>query len=412
MKKLFLLVILMLVVSLIAACAGEPGAQGPVGPQGPPGPEGPAGEPGPPGEPGTDGKDGEDGISYTPPQYVGAATCQICHEEIYNSFMKTGHPYELNKVVDGQAPQYPYSKVSRPPAGYTWDDILYVVGGYGWKAHFIDKDGHLITGDEAQYNLPNENLDMGGNWEAYHPDEEQVPYDCGACHTTGYVPEGNQGGHPGLIGTWAEDGVQCEACHGPGSNHVNNPYLVPMNVNRDSELCGQCHSRGDATKVEAQDGFIQNYQQYDELFQSKKRVMDCVDCHNPHQTVKYARGLAIKTECQDCHFEQAQFQKIQFITHANCISCHMPQATKSALDDPERYTGDVHTHLMAINPYTTSQFDDDGNFSKPYLTLDSVCKQCHAVNGFGGELTDEILVNAATDYHSRELAGSVTRDTQ
>jgi hypothetical protein len=413
MKKIVLLVTLMLIVALVAACAGEPGAQGPVGPQGPPGPGGPPGEPGPPGPAGVDGKDGEDGISYTPPQYIGATTCQICHEEIYESFMQTGHPYKLNKIVDGKAPQYPFSKVSDPPEGYTWDDILYVIGGYGWQARFIDKEGYIITGDEAQYNLPNENLDMGDNWEAYHSGEEQLPYDCGSCHTTGYVPEGNQDGHPGLIGTWAEDGVQCEACHGPGSNHVNDPYLVAMTVDRDSELCRQCHSRGDTAKIEAEDGFIRNYQQHDELFVSKKRVMDCVDCHNPHQTVRYAEGLAIKTGCDNCHFEQAQFQKIQYINHAGgCINCHMPRATKNALADPERYTSDVRTHLMAINPYASSQFDDDGNFSEPYLTLNYVCKQCHAADGFGGELADEILVEVATGYHDQELAGSVTRDTQ
>jgi hypothetical protein len=90
----------------------------------------------------------------------------------------------------------------------------------------------------------------------------------------------------------------------------------------------------------------------------------------------------------------------------------MPRATKNALADPERYTSDVRTHLMAINPYASSQFDDDGNFSEPYLTLNYVCKQCHAADGFGGELADEILVEVATGYHDQELAGSVTRDTQ
>jgi hypothetical protein len=418
MKKLFLPATLILVVSLIAACTGEPGAQGPVGPQGPPGPAGPAGESGPPGEPGADGKDGEDGISYTPPQYVGAATCQECHTELYESFMQTGHPYKLNKVVDGEPPQYPFSKVPNPPEGYTWDDILYVIGGYGWKARFIGQDGFIITGDAdatTQYNLYNENLDMGDNWVAYHPGEEK-PYDCGACHTTGYVPEGNQDGLPGLIGTWTEDGIQCEACHGPGGNHVNDPYLVAMDVTRDSELCGQCHIRGDVTEIDASGGFIKHHEQYEELFESKKRVMNCVDCHNPHQTVKYAAetdGKGIKTACENCHFEQAQYQKIQYIKHAGgCINCHMPRVTKSALGDPERYTGDVRTHLMAINPLSTSQFDDDGNFSQPYLSLDYVCKQCHTAEGSGGELTDEILVEVAKGYHDQGLAGSVTRDSQ
>ena len=50
---------------------------------------------------------------------------------------------------------------------------------------------------------------MGENWVPYHAGEEK-PYNCGTCHTTGYVPEGNQDDMPGMIGTWAEDGIGCE----------------------------------------------------------------------------------------------------------------------------------------------------------------------------------------------------------
>ena len=67
---------------------------------------------------------------------------------------------------------------------------------------------------------------------------------------------------------------------------------------------------------------------------------------------------------------------------------------------------------MAINPSATSQFDETGNFSQPYLTVDYVCKQCHGVNGSSGELADEILLEVATGYHDPELAGTVTRDSQ
>ena len=54
------------------------------------------------------------------------------------------------------------------------------------------------------------------------------PYDCGACHTTGWVADtdadtdgtlaDNQDGLPGIHGTWAAPGIHCEACHGPGAN--------------------------------------------------------------------------------------------------------------------------------------------------------------------------------------------------
>ncbi|RMF42121.1 MAG: hypothetical protein D6755_11815, partial [Anaerolineae bacterium] len=67
--------------------------------------------------------------------------CGECHEEEYNKFVLSGHPYKLSKVVDGQPPTFPYDAVTggapaNPPDGYTWDDISYTIGGFGWKMRF------------------------------------------------------------------------------------------------------------------------------------------------------------------------------------------------------------------------------------------------------------------------------------
>jgi formate-dependent nitrite reductase cytochrome c552 subunit len=153
------------------------------------------------------------------------------------------------------------------------------------------------------------------------------PLTARPCHTTGYIPEGNQDALPGLIGTWVEDGVGCENCHGPGSNHVNSPYLVAMPVDRAGAACGDCHSRTAVNAIEAHDGFIDHNQQYAELFASKKRVMDCVDCHNPHASTLYDAAQAIKSECATCHFESDNYQKINDRRHATCVDCHMPRIT-------------------------------------------------------------------------------------
>jgi len=47
---------------------------------------------------------------------------------------------------------------------------------------------------------------MGDNWVGYHAGEENVPYSCDTCHTTGYSPEGNQDDLPGMVRTWSEGG--------------------------------------------------------------------------------------------------------------------------------------------------------------------------------------------------------------
>ncbi len=381
---------------------GEPGPQGPQGLPGPAGPEGPVG---------AQGERGESGLNWEPAVYVGSEACGECHEDLYNSYLETGHPYIQQRVVDGNPPEYPFSEVPEPPEGYTWDDILYVVGGYGWKARFVGKDGYIITGDESaftQYNIANDDLDMGDDWVAYHPGEE-VPYDCAVCHATGYVPVENQDNLPGLIGTWAEDGVGCERCHGPGGNHVNDPYMVNMQIVRDSELCGSCHSIAEPDNSEFAEGFFGHHGQYLEKYQSKKRDMPCVDCHDPHQSTKYGDSVEGRAECENCHIEQSVYMKITDRRHARCTDCHMPLATVFALSDPDRYSGDMRTHLFAINPQGSIHLGDDGTADMPYLTVDYSCKGCHNEEDRAPALTDEELVTAATGYHDREQAGSLNR---
>jgi len=101
---------------------------------------------------------------------VGSHSCQECHTELHDSYRGTGHAWALSKIVDGNAPAFPESELPDPPAGYTWDDIQYVIGGYGWMARFVDKQGYLLTGDAdatTQYNLKNRSLDTEAGWVAY-----------------------------------------------------------------------------------------------------------------------------------------------------------------------------------------------------------------------------------------------------
>jgi hypothetical protein len=120
-KMIILLSILLVVVAALAACAGPEGPEGSIGPAGPPGPEGPQGPPGEEGPAGPSGPEGEaDGVGA---EYAGSAVCAGCHQDTYDVFMQSGHPYKLNPVVDGQPPEYPFTELTELPDGYTWDDI-------------------------------------------------------------------------------------------------------------------------------------------------------------------------------------------------------------------------------------------------------------------------------------------------
>ncbi|MFZ0546108.1 MAG: cytochrome c3 family protein [Candidatus Promineifilaceae bacterium] len=394
---------------LLAACTGEPGPTGPAGPegqQGVPGPAGLAGEPGPPGPP------GQDGVSYSLPEYVGSETCAECHPGVYETFMKSGHPHQLNAVADGEPPDYPFSEITDPPEGYTWDDISYVVGGYNWRVRFLDQDGYLITGSDTvtatQYNLPNDDLGTEGEWVAYHTGEANLSYDCGSCHTTGFVPEGNQNGRPGIVGTWAIDGVQCEACHGPGSLHAGHPLAYKPIVSNDAETCTQCHVGGVAEDIESTDGLISHHDGYADLFQGKHAALDCVVCHDPHTGVVQLSQTDQPTTqiaCENCHFSEAQNYKLE--PHPReCVVCHMPHLIQTAEGNPESYTGDFPTHMVSIDPTQIDQFAEDGVTLLPQLSLNTSCRHCHdpAGDGFASPKTDEQLMEAAQNFHAPPVA--------
>lgn len=417
-KLLIILGTVLLMAILLTACAGQEGPQGPQGPAGPAGPEGPAGPPGEEGPAGPEGPSGESAAAGGA-EYIGSETCGGCHEDTYDVFTQSGHGWKLNLVVDGQPPDYPFTEVTELPEGYTWDDILYVIGGYNWKARFVGKDGYIITDVPGasgnaeylnQYNFANPNVGNEAGWVTYHAGEAEIPYNCGSCHTTGYSPEGNQDDLPGLVGTWTEPGVWCEECHGPGSLHAGNPRGVAMNIDRDAEQCGTCHRRGAIESVDASGGFIKHHEQYEELFQGKHVALDCVICHDPHEGVIQLRRAqaddptvnTTRTQCENCHFENAKFQKNE--THVAmemaCIECHMPFMVKSAVGNIDKYTGDIRTHLMAIDPNQIEQFNEDGSVALSQIGLNFACRHCHGA-GLATEKTDDELIAGATDYHDQ-----------
>jgi len=65
---------------------------------------------------------------------------------------------------------------------------------------------------------------------------------CLKCHVTGF----GQGGFISEEKTPHLVGKQCEACHGPGGNHVSNPvdadFKKQMSVVSKQNICIECHA--------------------------------------------------------------------------------------------------------------------------------------------------------------------------
>jgi tetratricopeptide (TPR) repeat protein len=215
---------------------------------------------------------------------------------------------------------------------------------------------------------------------------------CAECHSTNLkknydIPSDT------YQTTWSEINVSCEACHGPGSRHVQwaelpdmarpqtaNYELVVkakgMGVRQQVELCAPCHSRrailGDYTHAEPDlldsmlpslltpdlyftDGqILEEVYVYGSFTQSKmyRQNVRCSDCHDVHSIKKVKEGNALCLQCHRAgiydtkahHFHKHEGEKGDPIksadgkvlfdvgTGAECVQCHMPGRDYMVID--------------------------------------------------------------------------------
>lgn len=352
--------------------------------------------------------------------YIGSAACSACHPNYAEPFSLHGHGFALNRILGGP-PTFPdaatRADVPNPPAGKNWTDVSYVISGYTHSAFFVDVNGFVMTdgvdGVNTQWNL--EFLANGTvpGFVAYKPGQvAPLPYEysCFRCHTTGSKtldpnqPE-FQDGRPGILGTWNEPGVRCEACHGPGSNHIPNPSAGFIFISNRAADCGRCHSSGDDPNVIlAEDGYIHANTQWPQLLASGGHSgFDCTFCHNPHASIFYDSENGRRNTCTDCHtdvdmamHEGHIFVRGDYVEFLRCESCHMPFVARSGTQADAGVVGplgraaDTRTHIFRIDAsdadYTTF-FSGDGTHvvkddqGRAAVTLDFVCLRCH--NGLG-----------------------------
>ena len=386
--------------------------------------------------------------------YIGSEDCGVCHTTQYHSFAQSGHPFKLNKVVDGQQPVFPFTSLNGVlervtdddqdiPGGLadpgpgtdnplgtpiTWDDVSYVIGGYYWKARFVDLGGSIVTGTGVQYNFATEAM------AAYHNNEDDKNYNCGNCHTTGWQhtdavlnPTG-QDGLEFMQGTFFKGGIQCEACHSAGSAHAKfsgtivrdaDPRTLVELTAADAGYglavaCGECHTRdgerdypsylskfdnalatsGDPDprpdemggRIAAKGGLIRHHEQYDEVLginpddNTGTRSAgfmathgDCGTCHNPHgssvnaDNSLYTGVPGVDTgsgTCLGCHEDYDPSLRSGGMLTLDCADCHMPLLAKSATSVPGE------ADRPAIGDVTSHIFTITLDSTQPQFTAD------------------------------------------
>ena len=351
-------------------------------------------------------------------EFVGSNGCGMCHPAQKEAWVTHGHASMLTPVVDGSIPG---SAVTfKLPEGVTWEDISYLVGGATYYARYADANGFIMTGEAAQYSMTGDAL------TAFYPEipNHTRQYDCVRCHVVGWKAEGMyengvKNDRLGIPGAWFENGVGCEACHGPGHHHAAaGPANLRQRQERDeglfitasisSDLCGQCHKRTQDDKLMVVGGdLIRSRQQYTEMkYNRKTRIkFTCILCHDPHAGVKGGDGM--RRSCLTCH--TGRFGKeVQIVPMSNlaCTDCHMPDACRGAYDsmEGEYHRGDTPSHIFGITTDPDYRLNDGSGYATldkdgfVRLTVDMTCAACHN-SGKAHDMTREEMLQWAARVH-------------
>lgn len=229
---------------------------------------------------------------------------------------------------------------------------------------------------------------------------------CAVCHSTnlktGFDAVSNQ-----YHTTYSEIDVSCEACHGPGSLHVelansrslfwdrHHGYGLAKLKGDDPEpqlqSCAPCHSRrADLTgDFQAGNEYCNHFQLetmradtyhadgqikdevyvYGSFIQSKMyhQGVRCTDCHDPHSLERIHPG---NETCTSCHQHSAGKYDVPSHHHhpvgsegAKCVNCHMP-----------------HTTYMAVDPRRDHSLRPPRPDLSVKLGTPNACSQCHVAD--------------------------------
>ena len=311
--------------------------------------------------------------------------------------------------------------------GIAWDSRPSGRGGQRWFA--------LYPGEKITYRESRHWTGIDQNWN----------YMCADCHSTNLRK--NYDARTRTFSTsWSEIDVSCEACHGPGSNHVswakkqgdwknldapkgltialderkgvawridpatgNARRSSPRSSEREIQMCARCHSRrgeihedyvhgqpaGDDYRVALleedlyyPDGQIKEEDyEYGSFIQSRMFYagVTCSDCHEPHSAKIRATGNNI---CMQCHSAQKydspkhHFHKIGS-AGAQCVECHMPTRTYMVVDPRRDHSIRIPRPDLSAKLGTPNACNNCHTDKSAQWALDAVDKWYgHAPEGF------------------------------
>lgn len=333
--------------------------------------------------------------------YVGSGVCAECHSAIVSSQSESEMAHAAFRLSGGAAGQPapgdfesgPYTYRFIPGSslpGYSLEvasngrsisyPIAWTMGvGVHGQTYLLEDNGKLYESQASSFSFihglgltPGHKPAGEGSLETGlgTPLGTSEALRCFACHTTASSANST------LHTENALPGVHCEACHGPGLDHVNAMTAGQVEQGRRAifnpasltptgsiDFCGACHrTMMDVILHEPEPGaYTIRFQPY-RLEESRcwKTTRDarltCTECHNPHAPlVRDAHFYDLK--CLSCHSLRsdprhkasggtwAATPKICPKATENCASCHMPRSNV-----PEMHSTFVDHLIRVVRP--------------------------------------------------------------
>ena len=375
-------------------------------------------------------------VSYAA-DYVGGETCHTCHEDEYKAWQGSHHDLAMQsaneKTVLGNFENASVTQFGVTSSFYRKNskfmvrtegadgklheyEIKYTFGVTPLQQYLIEfPGGRMQALSLAWDSRPKQQ--GGQRWFHLYPDEKIAHDDelhwtrltqnwntmCAECHATN-LQKNYDATSKIFKTTWTDINVSCEACHGPGSDHVtwaeknegwktleaSKGLVLQLNerkniqwtvdaktgkpkrsevrdTGKEIEICARCHSRRSPISKQYVHGerlmdhylprtldegmYFADGQIEDEVYvygsfvQSKMyhAGVTCSDCHEPHSQTLRLPGNGVCLQChQSTKYDQPghHFHK-QDSKGASCAECHMPPKTYMVVDPR-------HDHSMRI----------------------------------------------------------------
>lgn len=163
--------------------------------------------------------------------YISSRGCKKCHPEQYHIWQLTPHARMVRRP--GQDKDVLIANLQTSDR-IALSNIAYVLGGH-WIQRFVSqKDDTFVVRTPIW-------IISSNRWDLSYWREFDWIKSCAGCHVTGLNP---------FIGNFAEPGVACEACHGPGKKHsrTRSPEDIVNPADLDEQrrvmICEGCHTTG------------------------------------------------------------------------------------------------------------------------------------------------------------------------